>query len=452
MRNMEKTTVQRNERRSLRGLKHFRWGLCSLFAVVAAVSMQVRAAEQNADGLEEIIVRGYRLAESNTATRLDMPNIEVPQSIDVLSSALIQDRAAQSLSESLRSVPGFVARQEFRLQEAFSLRGFSVDGDTGVFRDGRRYTNQVTHDTELLERIEVLKGPASVLYGGLEPGGVINMVSKRPTPNSFLRVRQAVGKYDDYKTVVDASWAFSDRAGLRLPMSFRYANSFRDAVDDKRSINAFPVLEFRLSDATRLTLAGGYAKNDQVDDTIQIPLVAGRPADVPISRFYGEKGIRTASEQFSASVELAHEFANGARLRAAVNGHNTEVDFYSLTTFSIRADQRTINRSVFEQIFDNSLYGAQVDLSWEFRAFGARHQALVGAEAYSRRDDLHDLAFYPAFTPIDIYTPMYGGVRLTPPLFTGVNDDRGKLAGLYVQDLITLIEGRPGVHKTHRAS
>ncbi|MCO6049000.1 TonB-dependent siderophore receptor [Mesorhizobium sp. RP14(2022)] len=209
---------------------------------------------------------GYVATRAKVATKTDTPLVKVPQAVNVVTRKQLDDRRVQTLKEALTYTPGvrigaFGFDNRF---DAFTIRGFDVTYN-GVYRDGLRELtgNFSIFKTEPygLDSISILKGPSSVLYGGGSPGGVVNLVSKRPTETPFREVEVQAGSHNRYQGQFDFSGplANSDNALFRLTGMVRQSDTeLRSVPDDK--ITIAPALTFRSDDRdTQLTILGEYS-------------------------------------------------------------------------------------------------------------------------------------------------------------------------------------------------
>ncbi len=212
-------------------------------------------------------VNGYVARRSATATKTDTLLIESPQSVSVITSDEIGDRKAESLDEVLRYTAGVTPNMKSWAVDEFSLlRGFSL-GTAGIFLDGlltsgRAYAAPI--EPYGLERLEVLRGPASVLYGQSPPGGMVNAVSKRPTLDVLREIGVEFGSYNRKQVKVDLGGPL-DSQGVwtyRLTMLGRDANTRLDHDKDNRLYIA-PALTWQPNADTKLTLLARYQKDNQ---------------------------------------------------------------------------------------------------------------------------------------------------------------------------------------------
>lgn len=280
-------------------------------------------------------VNDYVATDSAFGTKTDTPLKETPQSVSVAGKEQIRDQGAQSLQETTRYVPGVFS----------DPYGFDARGDSSIIRgivgsyfvDGLRQTYGYTQTTApiepyALERIEVLRGPASMLYGQAPTGGIINAVSKLPSDIAYREIGVEYGSFDFKQVKFDATGPLtSDGKWLyRVVGLARDAETKVDYVDNDRLMIA-PSLTYRPTNKTSITVLGNY-RNDGAGSTQQFfpaegtlyrNTVTGRR--IGRSTFGGEPNDHYDTESKSASLMIDHEFANGLKLHHGsryVDTHN----------------------------------------------------------------------------------------------------------------------------------
>ncbi|MEM9694486.1 MAG: TonB-dependent receptor plug domain-containing protein, partial [Myxococcota bacterium] len=178
----------------------------------------------------------YLVPNASTATRTDTPILDVPQSIQVVPQQVLQDQQIIRVDDALRNVSGVVGTLEpFAGSSTLTLRGFSTDTFTGgpILRDGFRIRDNLsTQEIANVERIEVIKGPSSVLYGQNDPGGIINLVTKRPLPEPFYELELQGGSFGLVRPSIDVSGPLTDDLAYRLNLSYQHEDSYRDYTTD----------------------------------------------------------------------------------------------------------------------------------------------------------------------------------------------------------------------------
>lgn len=235
-------------------------------ARVAALP-EVRVAAEADTEVATGPVDGYLARRSATGTKTDTPLVETPQSITVVTAGQVEAQKAQSIVDVLAYTAGVGVRESSRATEAFVLRGFQADGNSGsLYRDGTKYSSglyQGQQEPYGLERIELLRGASSVLYGSAAPGGVIHLVSKRPTLEPLREFNVELGSFRRRQVSGDFGGKLSEGGewSYRLTGLLRQSDTFIDHVNDDRVFIA-PAFTWRPSAATSLTLLGQYQKSD----------------------------------------------------------------------------------------------------------------------------------------------------------------------------------------------
>lgn len=386
---------------------------------------------------------GYVAKRSRGATRTDTPLIETPQAISVVTREQFRDRAAVNVTDALRDVAGATVTQGgFRDRDDYSLRGFTQSNF--VLRDGlRQYTFQfMASEPWGLERIEVLKGPSSVLYGQLAPGGTVNLVSKRPTGESIREVEVGVGTNDAKRIAFDLGGRLGDESdwSWRLNGLTSESKDDIDFIDRKRTYVA-PTLKWQPSPSTALTLLGVYQES-----------TSGRPQGLPargtvLSNINGSiPHTRNISEpnfgeqtfkQSQLGYLFEHQFANGVEFRQNLRVSNNKIDADNLFSGGLQADQRHLNRrvSVFDQEVDTIAIDSHLQKS--FTTGQVQHTLIGGIDYFSY--DFKGETLGGTAAPLDLFNPLYGTPVTVGARIWG-DHTKSKQYGIYLQDQIKFDE------------
>ncbi|MCJ2036123.1 TonB-dependent siderophore receptor [Methylobacterium sp. J-068] len=410
-------------------------------------------------------VRGYVATRSASGSKTDTPIIETPQSISVVPARQIRDTGAQSFTDTLAYTPGVSANPGLgRTSDSFFIRGFNVaTGNGGLLRDGMKLSSGVYEGTQEpygLERLEVLKGAASILYGQLTPGGVINAISKRPLSEPFREMNYTVGSYGRKEVSGDFSGPLTPDGAwsYRLTGLFRDSGTFIDFTpDDKRYIA--PALTWRPSADTSVTLLGYY---QEIRTAHQPPLPAlgtlvnnppfGR---FPVNRFYGEPSFDKFDSRSGAIGYLVdHAFSDAVRLRHALRYYQAGVDWDYVTVPSLQANRQIVNRSVSSRNENATGVTSDTSLEVKFATGPVAHTLLTGIDYY--RAFLNSERYQTGTVgSLNVYNPVYG--LTTPQPNFRVNTGSKLLldqVGLYAQDqikfdrFVLLLGGRQDFAKT----
>lgn len=390
--------------------------------------------------LEEIIV---------SSTKIDTPIVEVPQSMSLISRDQLEMRGVQSLTEALRYVPGTIVDNygyEPRGYEYIILRGFDALY-TGNYRDGLNqatglYFSSFISEPYNIESIEVIRGPASSLFGQADAGGIVNRISKRPDANLRSEVELQVGNYGRKQVGVDFGGALNDSEslvyrfvglGLDTENQQRYPNGDRPSIE---TLFAAPSLLWEITENTSFTLLTDFRKGDVRGTAFD----AGTPAGGYVGILSGDpRFIRYEHEQMSLGYQFEHRFNDVWSLRQNFRFATTDVqvnelfkdflfrDGYSpdgntLYRYGVRTDERQDQTLLDTQLHANLAAGR------------ATHNLLVGVDA-SRTDA--ELKYYIGTAPdLDLLNPVYGEPIDTPNILAIDAKQENELLGFYAQDKI----------------
>lgn len=401
------------------------------------------ASEQALGPVDGIVAR-----QSATGTKTDTPLKETPQAINVVTKDQMTAQGSATLTQALRYTPGVISQYgDDSRYDWFTIRGFRpgryLDGLRLPF--GSRGYAQPRVEPYSLERAEVLKGPSSVLYGQGEPGGLINMVSKRPSATARNEVELQLGTDKRIQTAFDLGGSVNgDDAFLyRIIGVGRATDTQYDFVEERKAYIA-PSFTIKPDEATSLTVHADYQK-------INSPGGGGAPAlpangtlytgiypELPRGAFPGEPGYdHYKSDQASVGYEFEHEFDDTwtvrQNLRYSYVGTDTQrVQPYCLGTCDPAAFYR------YAWAFPESARAITVDNQAiaKFSTGEFEHTALFGLDYSYESSRYEESVLSPIFIPFNGYDPVYGASSITrPPIDTRTNQHRSQL-GIYAQDQI----------------
>ena len=401
--------------------------------------------------LHRVVVTGqsaqtYTVTNATTATRTDTPLMETPFSVQVVPQQVLQDQLANTLERALQNVPGVVPFPTNQgLSDGFIIRGF---GSNTTYRDGFFIPDILGGGSSKgsmanIDRVEVLKGPGSILFGRTEPGGVINLITKQPLAQQQTSVEQEVGSWAFYRTLIDTTGPVGadDTLLYRLNLAYESNDSFRDFVQDKGWMVA-PSLTWNLSPQTQLTAQFEYQRFDETPDSGLLPL-NGRPADVPISRVNFEP-LSNYNDGDRSLLSLGWRQRLGADWTARVNLTGEQFNIRNLTLFpgELQPD------GALDRYFNNGgdqisrRTSAMADLTGRFTTGPLSHTLVVGADYFRVNDTLTGLNCCDPAPPFNYFSPTYSS---TPQVFDPANnfdlDFRQRWYGLFAQDQVELPGG-----------
>ncbi|MEM1255024.1 MAG: TonB-dependent siderophore receptor [Cyanobacteria bacterium P01_H01_bin.21] len=419
--------------------------------LVLSVAPGIAQAGEPEESLR-IVVTGedgsdYVVPNSTTATRTDTPLIEVPQSIQVIPEAVLEDQQVIRLNEALRNVPGAVQSNTFGGSgDNFAIRGF--EGAT-ILRNGLGTTafglNGGLRETANIEQIEVLRGPASILFGNVEPGGVVNLVTKQPLDTPFGEVTAQIGSYGLLRPTVDVTGPINESgsARYRLNAAFERSDGFRDFETDVERTFIAPVIAVDIGDRTDLMLELEYVDDERPFDR-GIPAIGDEVADVDLDTILGEPNDFVRTESASLGYSLEHRFSDNWKLRNSFRFQDTNFDTLRAELNQALGGIDPVTGTVVRTFSsnDNNLktYEAQTDIQGEFSTGSINHTLLAGVDLFFARSDINTTTdFAPS---VNLFDPQTGLIP-TPelPLDLTISDSVTNLSrvGLLLQNQVELL-------------
>lgn len=334
----------------------------------------------------------YYQKDAGAATRTNTPAMETSQAVNILSRQVLDDIHATRLDDTLELVSGVSRQNNFGgLWDNFAIRGFAGHDNTGpaMLRNGfsgNRGFNP-PRDTANTERVEFLKGPAAALYGNSEPGGTLNVVTKKPQFKASNSAEVYAGSYDTYRSVIDSTGPLSENLAYRLIVAAEDKGSFRDHVDSERLLLS-PSLTWLISPSTTLNYELEYLKHrTPLDRGIALRDSNGRRLHhIHRNRFLGdpEAGDITM-EAFTHQLSLEHEFSQRWRGRLGVAYKLNRTDGDALETrpgFSFISPAGDVRRRLRQRDLDSNDLNLLAELNGQFDTAGLQHDLLIGMEAY----------------------------------------------------------------------
>jgi iron complex outermembrane receptor protein len=408
----------------------------ALLAGCAAAATSIAATKDAGDGApapDEVIVTGRHATAD--ALHIGAPTTDLPIAVQIVPIQAIQDQGFVRLGDAVRDVSG-VTRKEayFGLTDSFNIRGF--DGSTGLFNGFRHdYYLQVV-DLAHVQSVEVIKGPASVTTGFLEPGGVVNTITKRPTADPISDINLQAGSYGFAQVQGDFSRKLSDQLAVRLTGAVQTTDSFRDYVGSKH-YTAGTAIDWTPTSKTKVELSAYYTYIDAVPDR-GLP---NAPISLTISpdRFFGQPSDSYHLHEYEASAVVTQEITSALSLRAGFDWSRSQDIRRNTQAISLQPDGRTYSRDYTVVPGSEDTKTAFIEGNLRFNTFGLSNRLTAGVD-YTRQDQKYqflDTDVTGAFVaPIDIYTPNY---NVPPPGAVGPDGHASggpTDVGFYLNDLI----------------
>jgi iron complex outermembrane receptor protein len=431
----------------------------------AALAAAHASAQEASTALEEIAVqgdsaasgetgdgpvRGFAASRSETGAKSDLPLKETPQSISVITQDQIRATGAQTPSEALRYTAG-VQAERFGADPRYDwikVRGF----DAPEFLDGLQLPKGLyawpRYEPYGIERLEVLKGPASVLYGQTPPGGLVNFVSKKPLEETQNEVRASVGNRDRIQTAFDLTGpANADKTVLyRIVGLGRLSDTIVDSVNDDRAFIA-PSVTYKPNDQTSLTVLGHYIRDESKALQFlpaQGTLYGNPNGRIPRSTFLGEPGYDDFERrEWAFGYEFEHRFENDVKFRQKARYASVDVNIPVIRGFGfpsvggVPTDYSNVTRRIVR--FDDKAEGFTIDnqVLAHLDTGPVSHGFLFGVDYRAFDLDYVGRGQAALFPPIDVYDPDYGAAIPAIPVNASTKQ-KLRQVGFYAQDQIKL--------------
>ncbi|MDA0147633.1 TonB-dependent siderophore receptor [Vibrio sp. LaRot3] len=396
---------------------------------------------------------GYKAESNSTAMRMEATQLETPGQVAVIGEQLIDEQRASTLGEVLKNDASITAGSKSTNRERFNLRGFELDSGSSYLRDGAQHWSHYRQPIELLERVEVLKGPAGLLYGESTPGGLVNMISKKPTYETQVNVSQDIGSNNYTRTMVDVSGALNEDESLRarVVLSQEDQDSWRTRFDGtdvqtERFVGGLFV-DYDINEDVMLSFHYDRTQEQgDLDNGSKIDTATGQVIDPSIVN--DQKFAMTDNDITNYGVAVSASLNDSWSVKSGISRQ-----FYER--------QRTESDNVLDKVKDSNGatvgYGyraydrhdewtfdtAYVDFTGDFDALGVNHRLLVGANGlhYDYKQLFSSTYACQSANQGDARPECDGGFSKPDGLHYS-NDDslshsKEKHYGIYVQDLVT---------------
>ncbi|CAM3015103.1 TonB-dependent siderophore receptor [Moritella viscosa] len=417
------------------------------FAIICALSSSAFAEQSSRDNTEEqmtVFGKAYR----NTATKTALAPIDTPQAITDVDRETLDLRGVKSVAEALRYVPavntelrgGAVSRLDL-----FNIRGFInyqnfYDGLPLMF-NGWNLQPQI--DSIALEQVEVFKGPTSVLYGNIPPGGMVNLIAKSPQQEQSTDVTVTGGDFDRKELSIDSTGQISDtNLSYRVVGMVRKKDGQADTSEEERYVFA-PSLDWQVSDKTLVNFNIYYQNDPSAGIYTSVPgagsVLSNPNGQLDSSTFTGDENWNTYErEVLMLGYKINHEFNNSWAF--LMNARYMDADAYQENTYNgaLQSDMRTVGRNAYLTDEKSQSFVIDNQISGRFNTGVLEHNVLLGFD-YQQLDSR--IIYKDASAPsIDVFNPNHQQIDGSSLNFTYTTDFdlESNQVGLYLQDQLVL--------------
>jgi len=395
----------------------------------------------------------FQTDTSSTATKMNIPLNEIPQGVGIANQTLIQSQQDIYFADAAENISG-VNRDVLLAGDvgnALTIRGLPLGIFSNYYRDGFAFDGMVPSDATDVDRVEILKGPASVLYGRATSSGIVNLITKEPLPTTHVTFTLQGDRFGAVRPTFDITGPVgdSDKLFYRLNAELADTSSFRNYFHDRRYFLA-PALTWRPQNGTTIRFLIEYMHGSTTTD-YGIPSLGDRPAPVSISSYYGEPWQYSHLQNELGSVDVAHNLSSRWVVRSRFRATLTDWNYLDTSLGYLLPDNQTFTRYDENTAYPLRLYDWQTDLTGIFKTGGIEHNILVGFE-YGFESVVQRGVFSDA-PPINLYNPVYfsqtmpSAAALAANFFNPNDPDYFPISGTtrlmthggYLQDQITLL-------------
>lgn len=413
--------------------------------LVSLFSSQIIAAEQNqpSKGVKDDAIEKVTIVASRQAYQGNFSPLETPQSELKIDLESLENAGAVSLDQAL-DLSASVARQNNfgGLWNSFALRGFVGDENlpsnylVNGFNAGRGFGG--SRDLSGIESVEVLKGPRAALFGRGEPGGTVNLVTKRPTFDTEGEIKLSVGSFDTYRADVDYTTPLNDDVAIRLVGFYEDAESFRDTIETTKQ-GFSPSIVWNINDSSQLIYELEYS-NQEVPFDRGVLAIDGELGLIPESRFLGEPGDGPIeADVLGHQLEYIYDFNDNWSILFGANYRDTSMEGFATETGFGGVVDGEVNRFRRYRDFDAKYHVLRAELSGSIELGGIEHRLIMGIDSDKFENDQVILRVR-GDQYINVFNPVYGAYELPTPTS---NTDRVEIqesVGIFIQDQISLTD------------
>lgn len=414
-------------------------------AILASSISYAETTQIDNSNAERMVVTGqradYTVGTNQGSMRMEMTQLDTPGQVLVVDSQMIDEQRAITLGQVLENDSSITAQGTSRNRERFALRGFELDSGTGFLRDGVLHWSHYRQPIELLDSVEVLKGPSGLLYGTSAPGGLVNMIVKKPTADTQIELSQDIGSDNHFRTMFDISGSLNEAETLRSRLVLSQQNS-----ESSRSYGDGSVPETD-------RFVGGLFIDYDVNDDVTVSVHYDRTDD--------DSGVDSGAYVVDGKSVLGDDYVWDAQWSNIHNevenvGFDVAANLNDDWSLKFSFNHQDFKRHDVESYQDESSYDAttgtytsggndrsdhwvfntaSIDLVGEFEAAGYEHQLLVGTSWLGYSYDRELYTFNSVETSI--------GETVADPVLSGTSKPSNSeydSYGVYIQNMMTINE------------
>ena len=390
--------------------------------------------------LKEVILTPNQPKKPISAVRSGLKPMDIPQSIQVIGNEIIEQQQAIRMSEVIKNVNGvYVGSARGGAQESFFSRGYDMSANN-MFKNGFRFNSGSIPEVSSLEKVEVLKGSAALLFGNVAPGGILNMVTKTPSFKKGGEIAMQLGSYSFYKPSIDIYGPLNDNIAYRFTGSYENSESFRNNVTKERYYFN-PSFLFKVSAKTEIIVQGDYLHDDWTPD-FGTGIIAKKIVELPRSTYLGATWSNGQTKHATLSTLVKHDFNSNWKLN-----FNTSFQNFDRTSKGTERIQPATNGNWSRPLAQNQnleqIIGEQFSIQGYFKTGKIKHQLFTGIDMEYAFTQAYTFTFSPSTygsgNIFDFENFDQGGAIPDATSTRIVKTDTNRF-GIYAQDLISLTD------------
>lgn len=389
--------------------------------------------------LKEVIISNKQ-QKTPSVVRSNIKPLDLPQSFQVIGSTIIEQQQSIRLSDVIKNANGvYVGSARGGAQESFFSRGYDMSANN-IFKNGFRLNSGSMPEVSSLEKVEILKGSAALLFGNVAPGGILNMVTKAPSFTKGGEIAMQAGSYNFYKPSIDFYGPLNKSIAYRINGSYENSESFRDVVKKERFyIN--PSLLFAVNKKTEILLQGDYLHDDWTPDFGTV-IIGKKIIDLPRDLYLGATWSTGQTKQTTVSALVKHEFNSNWKLN-----FNSSFQDYTRTFKGTERIQPAANgdwnRPLGQNRNEEAIASEQLSLQGNFSTGKIKHQLFTGVDYENSFAQAYTYVFNPTtYGSGNIYDfeNFNQGTGIPESTNTRIVKTTTNRFGIYAQDLISITE------------
>ena len=419
-----------------------------------ATTLNDTVKNKKGEVLQEVIIATNQQKDPITVGKAGIKPMDLPQATSVIEGETIKQQQILRLSDAVKNTNGVYVsganNASGNNQEEIGSRGFSFSGGN-TFKNGVRFNSALIPETSSAESIEIIKGSAALLYGNVAPGGILNLVTKKPKFEQGGELNLRVSEYDFFKPTLDVYGSVNDSKtfAYRMITSYEKGNSFREVVSSER-IYFSPSFLINLNKKTTLLIEGDYLKDERTPD-FGLTTIDYKVIELPRNSFLGFNWGKFKSEQESFTSTLTHQIKENWQFKSlySYQGYTTDLlsSLRSNSTNLVQANgdwTRGVQKNDAKQ--DYSL--AEIDLNGTFKTGKFKHTLLIGSDADKSTTDTRAFKNITYYDKINIYNPSaiidknpdYKSAIVPEMAINTDSETVIRRFGIYAQDLVEISE------------